>query len=69
MTMGNAARPISARQLFHQEQVRVLEPLHRHHCRGAVDHHDAGAHEEQRGGEEQLVRFELSRHTPRSKKV
>ena len=50
--------------LFDQEEVRRLELLHRHHGRRAVDHDDAGTHEQQRGREEQLVRFELSRHTP-----
>ena len=50
--------------LFDQEEVRRLEPFHRHHGRRAVDHDNAGTHEQQRGREEQLVRFELSRHTP-----
>ena len=37
--------------------------LQGHDGRGAVHHHDAGAHEQQRGDEQHLVRFELSRHT------
>jgi hypothetical protein len=55
------ARP---RQLLDEEEVGILELLQRHHRRRAVDHHDARTDEQQRRDEEQLVRFELSRHTP-----
>jgi hypothetical protein len=38
--------------------------LHRDDGRRAVHHDDAGAYEQERGGEEPFVRFEFSRHTP-----
>jgi hypothetical protein len=49
--------------LLEQIQVGVVVGLHRHHRGGAVDHDDARTHEQQRGREQQLVGFELSRHT------
>ena len=48
--------------LFQQEQVRLVVLLERKQRRRAVDHDHARADEQQRGREQQLVRFQFSRH-------
>jgi hypothetical protein len=53
--------------LLEQEEIRLLVLVHGEDSRRAVDHHDARTHEQQGGREEQLVGFELSRHTPQTK--
>ena len=50
-------------RLLDQEEIGLVEPVHRQHCGGAVDHDHAGAHQQQRGEEEYLVGLELSRHS------
>ena len=43
------------RRLLEEIEIRIVVRLHRDERRGAVDHHHARAHEQQRGGEQQLV--------------
>ncbi len=49
-------------RLLGQEEVWAAGPLHRHDGRCAVHHHDAETNQQERGGEQDAVGFELTSH-------